>query len=365
MRRAVAAAGVVALVALVAVPAGAQSPSPAADAPPPAVGAEAVILIDGRTGRMVYGKDVHTRRAMASLTKVMTALVARERYQLDELVTVGDEVRQVRGEKLGLTPGMQISVRDLLYGMLLLSGNDAAATLAAHDPLGPTHFVALMNAKARALGARDSAFANPHGLDEANHYSTPWDLALFARAVLADRVLAEIVASKTYPVAWTDGGTRVVQNHNKLLWRYPGTVGMKTGFTNDAGKCLIAVVRTEARRTAITVVMKSPDHYRDTTTLFDYFKAGPVAAAGAPVVATPKPTPLPQPARAAAAGPALRIPSTPDDPRDAYRWIALPMLLLATSMLLTVRRPRRRHPLDEAAEFHPYLEPLAVSDDVR
>lgn len=342
--------------------AAAQTASPAPGATDasgvPQLQAAAAILVDAKTGRAIYAKDIHAQRAPASLTKVVTALVARDRFKLDEMVAVTDAVNPVRGERLGLEPGMQFTVRDLLYAMLLLSANDAATALAAHDPLGQAHFVELMNAKARALGAADSNFANPHGLDAPDHRSSAYDMALFARHLLADPVLAEIVATKTYPVPWPDGSSRVVTNHNKLLWRYEGAIGMKTGFTNKAGRCLIAVARTPAG-VAITVVLGDYSHYPETIALFDYFKRRPPVPAGAPVLGAPVPQTArvaPKPFRAGPVGPVA-------GGSARYRWVVFPMGLLAVSMLLTLRRPRKRHPIADAAQFHHYLEPLASARD--
>jgi D-alanyl-D-alanine carboxypeptidase len=347
------AAAVIAVAAVGPVGAIAQSPAASPAVTQPVLGATAAILVNLQNGRVVYGKDPHVRLAPASLTKVVTALVVRDHYPLDEMVTVDGAVNTIRGEKLGLKPGMQLTVRDLLYGLLLLSGNDAAAALAAHDPLGVADFVVKMNDKARLLGAMDSTFTNPHGLDDPGHLSSVWDMALFARRLLADPVLADIVATKTYPVPWPDGAQRVIQNHNKMLWRYEGTVGVKTGFTNQAGKCLIAAAETDAG-TALTVVLHSPDHYRETTSLFDYYKTRPPVTASAPVLATPRPSP--RTVRAASA-PITVAPVATGTTR--YRWVAFPMGLLAVSMLLTLRLPRRRHVVHDAAQFHSYLEPLA------
>lgn len=351
MRRLLLALGIA--LAVGAPPARAQTPAPDTAVAPPVLAAKAAILADVRTGKVLFSKEPHVRLAPASLTKVLTALVANERYQLDEMVTVTDAVNTVRGEKLGLKPGMQLTVRDLLYAMLLLSGNDAATALAAHHPLGLPQFITDMNVKARSLGAFDSSFSNPHGLDEPGHLSSAWDMALLSRRLLTDETLAAIVASKTYTIPWPDGTQRVIQNHNKLLWRYDGTIGVKTGFTNLAGKCLIAAVEVPAG-TAVTVVLHSPDHYAETTSLFDYYKSDPPIPPTAPALGTPKPSPR----VVAAGGPASVVPDV-DEAAGLPRWVLFPMSLLAMCMLLTLRLPGSRGRIREAAQFHPYLEPLA------
>lgn len=351
------------VVALAAGPALAQpSPSPAS-APPagPAIGAQAAILANVRTGRVLYERNAHVPLPVASLTKVMTALVARDKYRLDEVVVVTDVVNTVRGSKLGLKPGMQMTVADLLNAMLILSANDAAVVLAAHDALGVPGFLAAMNEKAKALGARSSSFANPHGLDADGHLSTAWDMAMLARALLRDPALAEIVARKTYALAWPEGGQRVIRNHNKLVGTSPGVFGVKTGYTNQAGRCLIAAASLDVttpsgaveRRDALTVVLNAGDHYADTKSLFSYFQTDPKPLG--PTLQAPRPSARPV------------LPSVKTTPASVggpagFRWMAFPMAMLGAAMLLTVRPGRRATPLQEAAQFHPYLEPLAVAE---
>jgi D-alanyl-D-alanine carboxypeptidase len=323
--------------------------------------AEALLIDLSDAGQVLYSRNTHTSRAPASLTKVVTALVVRDQYNLDEIATADDHVRVSQGT-IGITPGLQFSVRDLLYAMLLPSANDAAAVLAAHDPYGYDHFIALMNQKARALGAYGSYFVNPHGLDEPGHVSTAWDMAIFARQLLADPVLAEVVRTKHFGLHWPDGTTRVLTNHNFLLGRYPGMVGMKTGYTVKAGHGLISAVQTPTSL-YVSVVMGSPNPYGETAALMDYAKAfelGSTPGGGGPDLPAAK---LSLPPAAPAVDAMVRLPSAPlaKDPRDEPTWAILMSVLAAVTAgsLVLRRRPGR---LREAARFYPALEAIVPRD---
>jgi D-alanyl-D-alanine carboxypeptidase len=368
IRRTVSAAVALATLALVsAAPVVAQTvPKPASPTPSPAAAAGAItapsaILVSlGDDGRMLFGRGVHAPRAPASLTKIVTALVARDEYALDDVVKISPLVLQATGSKLDLEPGMSVTVHDLLYGLLLKSGNDVAMALAAHHPLGFEHFIALMNSKARSLGATDSFFRNPHGLDEPGHVSSAWDMAIFARQLLADPVLAQIVATHRYSIPWKNGTRRVFDNHNKLLTRYPGTIGVKTGFTVQAGHCLVAANQTPDG-ILLAVVMGSQDHYKDTTALLNYGKALELGQAGGggfdtgTTLATPPPPPADVVA-AAAAGPI-------SDARDDVRWVVL-MVVLAAMTASTLAFRRRRAPT-ASSDVYAWLESLAERSSSR
>jgi D-alanyl-D-alanine carboxypeptidase len=362
IRRAVGALSIgVTLTFAAAAPAVAQaptSPSPSpADRAHAVTAPEAILVSLGDDGRVLFARSVHTSRAPASLTKIMTALVARDEYGLDEVVDVSSLVLQASGSQLDLEPGMHVTVRDLLYGLLLKSGNDAAIALAAHHPLGYEHFIALMNSKARSLGANDTFFHNPHGLDQPGHVSSAWDMAIFARQLLADPVLAQIVATPRASIPWKNGTRRVFDNHNKLIVRYPGTVGVKTGFTVQAGHCLVAAAQTPDG-ILLSVVMGSQDHYRDTTALFDYGKAlelGVSAGGGGFDNGTQLAVPPAAPAddiRAVPAG----LPGT--DARDDERWVIL-MVCLAGLTAGTLAFRRRRVATGGSSDVYAWLESLA------
>ena len=229
------------------------------------VHAASAVLMDAESGRVLYAHDAHHPRLIASTTKLLTALVAVEQAaDLDEVVTVKGEWLGSEGSSIYLKAGEEITLRGLLYGLLLQSGNDAAMSIACHIAGSEAEFVALMNQKAAALGMRNSSFANPSGLNDDNHYSTAYDLALLARACLDNETVAEICATQSVTV-----GTRTFINHNKLLYRYEGCVGMKTGFTEKAGRTLVsAAVRNG--QTLICVTLNDGDDWNDHAKLLDY-----------------------------------------------------------------------------------------------
>ncbi|MDE7171340.1 MAG: D-alanyl-D-alanine carboxypeptidase [Oscillospiraceae bacterium] len=235
--------------------------------PAHAVGTNAscAILMDAESGRVLYEQNIHQPRLIASITKLMTALVAVERAEdLDEVVTVKGEWLGSEGSSIYLTAGEQITLRALLYGLMLQSGNDAAMTIACHTAGSEADFVALMNRRAAELGMKNSSFANPSGLNDDNHYSTAYDMALLAQACLANETVAEICATRSITV-----GTRTFVNHNKLLYRYEGCVGMKTGFTEKAGRTLVSAA-TRDGQTLICVTLNDGNDWNDHTKLLDY-----------------------------------------------------------------------------------------------
>ncbi len=237
-------------------------PSPAGAA---STSAQSAILMEAGSGRVLYAQGERERRSIASTTKLMTALVAAERCpDLGQMVTVDPAAVGVEGSSLYLKAGERLPLEHLLYGLLLQSGNDAAVAVAIHCAGDVETFVAWMNDKARALGMADSHFANPNGLEAEGHYSTAYDLALLGRAVLQNQDLAAIAATRSVTL-----GTRSFTNHNKLLWRYPGCVGLKTGYTKKAGRTLVsAAVRGET--TLIAVTLNDGDDWADHAALFDY-----------------------------------------------------------------------------------------------
>ncbi len=231
---------------------------------PPTLLAEAALLGDESTGEVLWEKNAHQRRAVASTTKIMTALIALERASLEEEVVVSAAAAYTGGNRVGLAPGERLSVRDLLYGLLLNSGNDAATALAEHVAGSVEAFVGLMNAKAQTLGMADTHFVNPHGLDAEGHYSSAYDLWLLAREAMKIPVFREMVAMPTQT-----SGPRTYVNLNLLLTAYPGADGVKTGTSEWAGECLVASATQRGHR-LIAVVLHSPDRYGDTTALLDW-----------------------------------------------------------------------------------------------
>ncbi|MBQ1223987.1 MAG: D-alanyl-D-alanine carboxypeptidase, partial [Oscillospiraceae bacterium] len=227
--------------------------------------ASAAILMEWESGRVLYEKNAHQPREIASITKLMTALVALESgHDLLETVTIDSAWTGIEGSSIYLKPGETVSLETLLYGMMLRSGNDAALASAGYCGGTVEQFVAQMNRRAKGLGMVNTSFANPHGLNAENHYSTAYDMALLASACLKNGTLADIVSTKTITL-----GTRTFTNHNKLLWRFDGCIGLKTGYTEKAGRTLVSAARRDGM-TLICVTLNAPDDWSDHEKLFEY-----------------------------------------------------------------------------------------------
>ena len=251
----------------------------AAAGEPPATGAASLVLMDGDSGRVLHAVDPHRPRLIASVTKLMTALVALESgRQLDETVVIRPEWTGIEGSSLYLRAGERVTLETLLYGMLLQSGNDAATAVAGFCGGTVEDFVAAMNRQAARLGMVDSHFANPSGLNEEGHCASAYDLALLARACLDNETLATMVATRSVTLE-----ERTFTNHNKLLWRYEGCVGLKTGYTERAGRTLVSAARREGM-TLICVTLNDPGDWADHAALLDYgfsaYRREQVARAG-------------------------------------------------------------------------------------
>lgn len=236
----------------------------------PQLQAEAAVLMDYTTGALLYQKNADQQRPPASTTKILTAIVALERGKLNQVLTASAKAAKVGGSSIWLAPGERHSLQDLLYGLLLSSGNDAAVTVAEGLAGTEANFVAWMNQKALDLGASNSHFVNPNGLPESNHYSTAHDLAIITRYALQNQLFAQIVKTKQKVMVWPGHKTdRVMFNHNKLLWRYQYADGVKTGYTIQAGNCLVSTAIKDGHR-LIVVVMRSKNIYGDSEDLFEY-----------------------------------------------------------------------------------------------
>ena len=226
------------------------------------VGAEAVsarscILLDAQTGRVLYARSADKRSLIASTTKIMTALVVCQQCNVLSRVRIPAEAVGVEGSSMYLREGEILTVQELLYGLMLHSGNDAALALAIYCGGTVEGFVGLMNDKARQLGLQNTHFANPHGLDAPDHYSTAEDLALLAACAMEDPVFAMTVSTKQVTV-----GERYLRNHNKLLWRVEGADGVKTGYTKAAGRILVSSAVRKGRR-LICVTIDAADDWND------------------------------------------------------------------------------------------------------
>lgn len=234
------------------------------------VGAAAAIVINADTGEIIFEQNANTKLPMASTTKIMTALLLCESGGLDETLTVTDKMVRVEGSSMGLLAGDSVSKRDLLYGMMLASGNDAANVTAYL--LGGTvdGFVKLMNQKAEALGLKNTRFETPSGLDGDSHYTTAYDLALLTKYALANEEFAAAAGSKSATLCYGNPPyRRTLTNHNKMLKNYEGCVGVKTGFTKKSGRCLVTAAKRQGE-TVIAVTLNCPDDWNTHQVLLDY-----------------------------------------------------------------------------------------------
>ena len=228
-----------------------------------ALSARSAIVIDAPTGRVLFERNARERSLIASTTKIMTGLLVCEDLDPQREIMIPPEAVGIEGSSLYLKAGERVKVIDLLYGMMLRSGNDAAAALAIAHSGSEEAFVRAMNERAAALGLRDTHFANPHGLDDENNYSTAYDLALLARAAMENKRFREVAGTKSYRF-----GDRSFENHNRLLWRCEGAEGVKTGFTKAAGRILVSAVTRQGRR-LICVTIRAPDDWNDHCALYD------------------------------------------------------------------------------------------------
>jgi len=216
---------------------------------PPVIGAIAAIVIDADSGRVLYEKNAYSRRAIASTTKIMTAIVALENGNLDDIVTISKSAAVVGGSSINLQVSEKLKLSELLYGLLLNSGNDAAVAIAEHIGGTVEKFSDMMNKKAMELGAKDSHFLSPHGLDKDGHYSTAYDLALITKYALKNTTFCKIVSTKSTTIY-----NRSLYNTNEMLELYPGADGVKTGYTGQAGRCLVTTAKRDNMR-IISVVL--------------------------------------------------------------------------------------------------------------
>lgn len=237
---------------------------------PRQISGRSAIVLEEPCGARLYSLNADQRSAPASLTKIATALVTLDRADLSEMVDVqvdGAELAATTDSTImGLVPGTLLSVRDLLYGLLLPSGNDAAIALAEHVAGSVDAFVGLMNAEAAQLGLAGTHFANPHGLDAPDLYTSAQDIAMLGRELLHRPELAAIVRTPVYQPAW-DGPP--LWNGNRLLQLYPGTIGVKIGYTDDASQTIVAAAERDGR-SLIVSVLSSEDVYGDAITLFEW-----------------------------------------------------------------------------------------------
>jgi D-alanyl-D-alanine carboxypeptidase (penicillin-binding protein 5/6) len=250
-------------------------PAPA----PPAIKARAALLLDLDTGNAIYQLNAHGRLPEASLTKVVTALVALDVMQMDQVVAVPASINQLPWDstRMGLRVGEKLTVRELLYGLFLNSGNDAAITL-SEAAMPRSTFIERMNAKAATLGMTDTHFVNPIGLDDPAHFTSASDLAKAATELVARHPEAAAIAGTPAVTLPATGGHHAypLYNLNQLIRTYPGATGLKTGWTGHAGGCVIVTANRNGRHLMV-VVLGSPAVFKEATALLDYGFATPSA----------------------------------------------------------------------------------------
>ena len=236
----------------------------------PTISAKSAVVIDAETGRILYEQNAHTRRGMASTTKIMTALVALERISLDTLVSVDPRACGVEGSSVYLFENEKITVETLLYALMLQSANDAAEAIAYAVAGSIEEFADMMNQKADELGLTATHFDNPHGLDGETHYTTAYELALIAAHAMENDVFAEIVSTEKKVVPLHNGeASRLLINHNRLLREYDDIIGVKTGYTKKCGRTLVSAAEKDGVR-LICVTLNDGDDWADHRALLDY-----------------------------------------------------------------------------------------------
>lgn len=219
----------------------------------PNINSRSAIVFDRNSKEVIYGKDENTKKKMASTTKIMTCIVVLEKGELTDTVIVSKNAAGTGGSRVGLKTGDKATVQDLLYGLMLCSGNDAAVALAEHVGGSVEGFAELMNAKAKELNLSDTNFVTPHGLDNENHYTTAYELAIMADYGLKNKTFRSIVGTKNITIN-INGKPRNLNNTNELLGSVSGVYGVKTGFTNGANRCLVSSCKRD-NLDIITVVL--------------------------------------------------------------------------------------------------------------
>ena len=231
--------------------------------------ATSAILMDQDSGRILYSENIHEVRSIASISKIMTGILAVESGKLDETVTVGDEILKAYGSGIYIKQGEKISLRDLVYGLMLRSGNDAAVTIATYVSGSVEEFVKLMNAKATELGMKHTTFNNPSGLDEdEGNYSCAYDMAILTSYAMKNKDYRTITGTEKHTVK-TNKNTYVWHNKHKLLTQYKYATGGKTGFTKKARRTLVTTA-TNHDMNLVVVTLNDGDDFNDHMNLFEY-----------------------------------------------------------------------------------------------
>lgn len=235
------------------------------------INSKIAVVYDRNTGRVIWGKDENKRSAMASTTKIMTAIVALENGNLNDVVKVSSKSAWTGGSSLNLKTNDEAKLEDLLYGLMMKSGNDAAVAIAEHIGGSVEGFAQMMNNKATEIGLKDTHFVTPHGLDDPDHYTTAKELAIISDYSMKNNKFAKIVSTKNYTIN-INGRTRDIKNTNELLGVLEGVTGVKTGFTSNAGRCLVTCVNRNGWEIIVVVLRADTKKIRtaDSVKLIEY-----------------------------------------------------------------------------------------------
>ena len=237
----------------------------------PTINSRAAIVYDRNSGQILFGKNENEKRKMASTTKIMTAIIVIENSHLDDIVAISSKAAGTGGSRLGLHTNDKISVKNLLYGLLLCSGNDAAVALAEHVGGTVSGFAELMNQKCSDLGLISTHFVTPHGLDNEEHYTTAYELAIITNYALKNDIFRKVVGTKNYTIT-INNSSKTLSNTNELLGNLDGVYGVKTGFTNGANRCLVTAVKRN-QLDIICIVLGADtkkDRTKDSIELIEY-----------------------------------------------------------------------------------------------
>lgn len=234
------------------------------------VSAQSAVLMCANNGEVLFSRNADKQLSMASTTKIMTSLIALEAAAPDTEITVTKEMVSVEGTSMGLLPDDSVSLKELVYGMLLQSGNDAANTVAYVIGGSPEGFAKLMNKRAARIGMKNSNFVTASGLDDENHYSTAYDMALLACECIKNPEFVSICSQKTARLTYGNPPyARTLTNHNKLLWKHEDVIGIKTGFTKKSGRCLVSAAERDGV-TLVAVTLNAPDDWNDHISMLEY-----------------------------------------------------------------------------------------------
>ena len=237
----------------------------------PVINSRAYVVLDRKTNTILVGSNEYSKKKMASTTKIMTAIIIIENYNLSETITISKKAGNTGGSRLGLKAGDKITVHDLLYGLMLRSGNDAAVALAEYASGSIEEFSKLMNKKAWELNLTNTNFVTPHGLDQDEHYTTAYELALLTNYALNNKTFSKIVGTKNFTVT-INGYPKELLNTNELLGNFDGVYGVKTGFTNGANRCLVTACKRDNKDIICVVLGADTKKFRtqDSIKLLNY-----------------------------------------------------------------------------------------------